>query len=240
MERSRTAARLTGDEALLSLAPSPALRSRVEEVRAPGANRADVDALLRALAGPLGDGESARERADVLLDILQDAQLGGVMGSDTRPVRTAALEALLALGYPYALEVSPELLAEVRPGAGRPEPLHRGPFQLGLALPLLAAVVECSFIIGLNAQGTYFRGVAALLVTFSLVTTLPSALLALVGTWKRRRVLTLVGSWPMGLAGLGMMLVAYTNNGPITPALFCLGAVRLLAALCLGLPKGEG
>lgn len=240
MEHSRSAPRPAEDEGPLLLGPSPALRSLVEEARAPGASRADVDALLLGLAGPLAEGESARERSDVLLDILQDAQLSGVTGSDTRPVRTAALEALMALGFPYALEVPPDLLAEVCPRASRPDLLNRWNFHLGLALPILAAVVECSFIYGIDSQASYFPGVAGLLITLSLVTTLPPTLLAFLGTWKRRRVLNALGIWPMGLVGLGVMLFALAMDSRMTPILFCLGAARLLSAVCLRLPKGEG
>jgi hypothetical protein len=212
----------------------------LEEVRAPGASRADVDALLRGLAGPLAQGKPARERADLLLALLQNEELRGLSGSDARPVRTAALEALLALGYPYALEVPPELLAELRPEARRPDLLQRWNFQLGLALPVLAAVVECAFISAIDGSGSsYFRGVARWLITLSLVTSVLPTLLAFLGTWKRRRVLNGLGIWPMGLAGLGVMLVALGIDDRTTPLLFCLGAARLIGAVCLRLPKGE-
>jgi hypothetical protein len=236
VERSRTAARRS-KEAPLSLEASLPLRSLLEEVRAPGANRSDVDALLRGLAGPLARGESARERADVLLVLIQDAELGDLSGSNARPVRTAALEALLALGYPYALEVPPELLAKLRPRTRRPEPPSQWKLHLGLALPILAAVVECSFISAMDSPGSFIRIPNIWFITPSLVTSVLPMLLALLGRWKRSRVLNGLGIWPMGLVGLGVMLFTLSVNDSTTPIVFCLGAARLIGAVCLRLPR---
>jgi hypothetical protein len=87
------------------------LSTLIEEVRAPGADRTDVDALLRGLARPLGPDQEPRERADLLLALIEDPQLADLTGSNDRTLRGAAVQALLALGYPYALEVPPEALA---------------------------------------------------------------------------------------------------------------------------------
>ncbi len=89
----------------------PSLKALVEEVRAPGAARAEVDALLAGLAQPLSPEQSPRERADLLLSLIEDAHLSSFVGSGGRTVRNAAVQALLALGYPYALEVPPDALA---------------------------------------------------------------------------------------------------------------------------------
>jgi hypothetical protein len=99
-------------EALPEGMPSP--RELLERARAPDAARPEVDALLRGLALPLAPGEDARARADLLHDILEDKRVRAFMGSKGRRVAHAAVEALVALGYPYALEVPPELLAEFR------------------------------------------------------------------------------------------------------------------------------
>lgn len=227
------------EEGPLPLKDAPSLRSLVEEVRAPGANRADVDALLHRLSAPLLEGESARERADALLDLLHDAHLSGLTGGDARPVRAAALEALLALGFPYALEVPPELLAELRPGMNRPAPLQRWNIHLGLAPPLLAAVVECAFIYGINAYGSPRPGTMGPLIALSLATSVLPTLLAFLGVWKRRRLLNALGRWPLGLVGLGLMLLALGLDDRQTPVLFCLGLARLLGAVCLWLPRDE-
>jgi hypothetical protein len=92
----------------------------LERARAPGAARREVDALLRGLALPLPPGEDARARADLLHDLLEDRRVRAFTGSNGRRVAHAAVDALEALGYPYALEIPPELLAEAR--AARPAP----------------------------------------------------------------------------------------------------------------------
>ncbi len=92
--------------------PSP--RELLERARAPDAARPEVDALLRGLALPLKPGEDARARADLLHEILEDKRVRAFTGSKGRRVAHAVGEALLALGYPYALEIPPELLAESR------------------------------------------------------------------------------------------------------------------------------
>jgi hypothetical protein len=90
----------------------PSLKTLLEEVRAPGAARAEVDALLAGLAQPPPPEHSAREHADLLLSLIDDAHLSSFAGTGGNTVRGAAVQALLALGYPYALEVPPEALEE--------------------------------------------------------------------------------------------------------------------------------
>ncbi|WNZ62177.1 hypothetical protein QEG98_41300 [Myxococcus sp. MxC21-1] len=67
----------------------------------------EVDALIAAIAQrPAEDPEALRERTDYLLSLMTlpgDASV--LTGSAGITVRTAAVEALLELGYPYALEV---------------------------------------------------------------------------------------------------------------------------------------
>jgi hypothetical protein len=66
------------------------------------------------MSQPLAPGEDARERADVLLLILGDDWLSTRRGSDGRQVDGAAAQALMALGHPYALELSPAHLEAMR------------------------------------------------------------------------------------------------------------------------------
>jgi hypothetical protein len=91
--------------------PDP-LELALAEARAPGADaaarRTFVDRLARL---DLGD---ARATADALLKVLASADLTTLRASDGTSARAAAVERLLALGYPYALEVSPEDLAHWR------------------------------------------------------------------------------------------------------------------------------
>lgn len=102
----------------VSPAELPSPRWLLEEVRTPGAARAEVDALLSGLERPLGPGESARERADLLHEILEDKEVREYSGSGGRKVGHVAVLRLGELGFPYALEVPPELFAEARAAAG--------------------------------------------------------------------------------------------------------------------------
>jgi hypothetical protein len=90
------------------------LRVLQERACAPDASRPEVDVLLRRMSQPLAPGEDARERADVLLLILGDEWLSTRRGSDGRQVDGAAAQALMALGHPYALELSPAHLEAMR------------------------------------------------------------------------------------------------------------------------------
>ncbi|WP_257462472.1 hypothetical protein [Archangium lipolyticum] len=109
------------------------LLERLEALRQPGITLEEVDTFLNGLSAPLPPGEPPRVRADLMLDVLEDERLCELTGTDGHRVGVAALEALLELGYPYALEVTPEMLTRAR-GAPRlaiPRPML---FGLGLAL----------------------------------------------------------------------------------------------------------
>lgn len=155
MERIRAVTAITSEESappeVIPLEPGGAallpLGERVEVVASPGVTREDVESLFQGLSAPLAPGESTRERANQLLRLLQDERLGELTGPDERPMRPAALEALIGLGFPYALEVPPDVLAEMRSG---PRELSRSSrWGLGLAgasalVPILAQVVSTS------------------------------------------------------------------------------------------------
>ncbi|ATB27639.1 hypothetical protein [Melittangium boletus] len=79
-----------------------------ERARALEAEPADIDALLVAMAQPAALDEDVRARADVLHRIIDDPVLGGLRGADRRRVDETAVHALLALGEPYASELSAE------------------------------------------------------------------------------------------------------------------------------------
>jgi hypothetical protein len=84
----------------------PSLDVLLERARAMDAGRAEVDALLLGLSRPLGPGEDARARAKLLQRIIPDRRLASFTGSDGRRVDGAAAQALVALGEPYASELS--------------------------------------------------------------------------------------------------------------------------------------
>jgi len=145
MERTRAASPPLSDESpvpeLAVQQPGPKvlpLRERVEAVRSPGVTREEVEALLHGLSAPLAEGESTRERADQLLHLLQDEALAELTGQDGRQVGPAALEALLSLGYPYALEVHPDVLSRL--DRLRPWTLSRSE-RWGLGLAAFAALL---------------------------------------------------------------------------------------------------
>nr|QKW93739.1 hypothetical protein [Vitiosangium cumulatum] len=157
----------------------------LEQVRAPDASRHEVDALLRAVSLPPGPGESARERADLLHDILEDKQVRAFTGSDGRRVGHVAVMALAELGFPYALEVPPELFAEAR-AAGREatgtRPGRSSRHDVGAVLTCIAGVAELlpGLFLGL---GPLFLG-WALLVT--LTSFLPASVAASEPALRRR------------------------------------------------------
>jgi hypothetical protein len=140
----------------------PSLHEALERARAADVSRAEVDALLRVLALPPPAGEAARERAKVLHGIMEDTWVGGRVGSDGHRVAHAAAEALIELGYPHALEVPPELLAEAREARRRPgsKPrAHWGPEdwarrqRTGARLVVAAGLLECTGLTVYQAMG---------------------------------------------------------------------------------------
>jgi hypothetical protein len=96
-----------------------------ERARAMESGRKEVDELLVALSRPVWPGENVRQRAEQLHLILDDPWLGGFRGSDGRLVSGVAAQALVALGEPYASELSEagrEALKTAPPLAPRPGP----------------------------------------------------------------------------------------------------------------------
>ena len=97
---------------------------------ASGTERRELSQRLGEHLEALGTGEGSREKADVLLRLLESGRLEGLAASKERTCRAVAVESLTRMGYPYALEVRPEDLAYLR-GQTRSEPdwglyAHRG------------------------------------------------------------------------------------------------------------------
>lgn len=91
------------------------LRERVgQALRARGGERRALAGEVRKLLGVLARRGGSREVADAFHLVLEDRRLGGLEDEAGRSVRAAAVEGLLRLGFPYALEVSPEDLAVLR------------------------------------------------------------------------------------------------------------------------------
>lgn len=96
------------------------LLQRLQALRAPGVTQQELDAFMDGLSADPPAGESPRVRADVMLDILEDSSLCALTASDGSRVGSIALEVLMELGFPYALEVTPSMLKRAR----GPRPLH--------------------------------------------------------------------------------------------------------------------
>jgi hypothetical protein len=204
-----------------------------------------VDALLRGLSRPLGDGETARERAELLLLLIKDKRVGSFKGSSGQRVRAASAEALMALGHPYALELPPEALDAMREEEREarsvvPEGPAAGAFgsrqRVGFWLALGVALVETLFLLS-NRSG----GVKALL--FILATQVgPTFLLATEKGVRNRflhflclTLLSLAFLWLLAVGGVMWLWNGYQKSGytlahffPLSLALGQLVAIRWL------------
>lgn len=246
MERIRAAAAVTAEEsappdviAVESVGASPiSLRERVDVVTSPGVTREDVESLLNGLSAPLAPGESTRQRADQLLRLLQDERLGDLTDSNERQVRPLALEALIGLGFPYALEVPPEVLAELRGSVARA--LSRSSrWGLGLAgvnalVPVVGQVVSTSL-------GRWFYDTTAWEqlegpAILAGVLFLPAALSAL-GERYRQKWLKYLGNVALVLMStVGLIPGIIMSRNGFTPdgATFLgMGLALLMSAVCL-------
>ncbi len=232
----------------------PSLPVLLERARAPGAARREVDALLRGLALPLPPGEDARARADLLHDILEDRRVRAFTGSNGRRVAHATVDALEALGYPYALEIPPELLAEARAARPAPAPVPtpasalpaRPPpssFRiLGWILFTLGVLVGSGFFV------MYLTGPLALssaMVSFLVIGPVVAALVASHPLVVRRRglhwLLLLLAGAP-GLVNLRVNLPLFFNVDWNPLAMVSVGiplaagVFQMVGALCLYCP----
>jgi hypothetical protein len=201
MERLRTFAPSEDSpvETLHPLPGAPSLPELLAAVTSPGVLEEEVDALIRALALPLAGNEDPRARADFLLSVLETTQSSAPKGTGGRSLRVATVEALLSLGYPYALEVPPEALEEVE--RDRRENAPRDIPRAGI----IAAVVA------MLAQGLVFlpgaidilngRNTSLFFVLFMLGALWGPSLSALIGGWWRARWLQRLGLITMALMG---------------------------------------
>jgi hypothetical protein len=99
--------------------PLPVLLA-VQEARAASseAERAVLAARINQHLDTLEAGAAGRQVADLLHGLLESDQLAGLEDAEGRTCRAAATEALLRLGFPFALEVRPEDLEHLRGGQG--------------------------------------------------------------------------------------------------------------------------
>ncbi|MCY1031141.1 hypothetical protein OV207_06705 [Corallococcus sp. BB11-1] len=207
--------------------PLPMLLLAQQARRASGAERLRLAAQLNELLADLAAEGGGRVEADAFHRLLEGGTLEGLVDADGRTCRAAAVESLLALGFPYALEVRPEDLEHLRstPVLGTQlSPPRGGPFPaLAVGLGALAAQVL------LHATGLVPPG--GLLILQGLLTLVCLTLLtvASVGSALYRGALALL-TVVSGL-GLGMLLV------PDVPAGWAAGLGGLVAAFLAALRK---
>ena len=167
-------------EDVASLAESSPLEHALAEARAPGADerirRTFVDRLARLDLG------SPRATADCLQTLLSSGELESFRASDGTSARAVAVERLLALGYPYALEVSPEDMTHWR--AERPSEATDG---RGLSV-LVMTVAVCLSLWGVSDPPTGF----GLFVVLALgAVTIGAAVRPRLSGWARRATFSL-------------------------------------------------
>jgi hypothetical protein len=167
-------------EDVASLAAQDPLEHALADARAPGADervrRSFVDRLSRLDLG------SPRATADSLQTLLASGDLDSLRASDGTSARAVAVERLLALGYPYALEVSPEDLAHWR--AERPSEATDG---RGLSV-LVMTVAVCLSLWGVSDPPTGF-GLATVLAL--LAVTVAGAVRPRLRRWARKAIFAL-------------------------------------------------
>lgn len=73
-----------------------------------GVEQQKAAAAVNAALKLLRETQSGRGTADVVLGLLSKRKLAGLVAPDGRTCRSFAVEQLLALGFPFALEVTPE------------------------------------------------------------------------------------------------------------------------------------
>lgn len=100
--------------------PFPVLQL-VHEARAAStdAEREDVAGRLNQLLDDMAREGGSRQVADVFHGLLDGGALEGLVDARGRTCHAAAVEGLLSLGFPYALEIRPEDLEEGRGGGAK-------------------------------------------------------------------------------------------------------------------------
>lgn len=132
--------------------PLPVLVLVDEARKAPtDAERQEKAGRLNALLERMGRGGGSREVADAFHSLLDGGKLSGLVDGQGRTCRAVATEALLALGFPYALEVRPEDLEHLRaasPGSTQGSRKRRRKDRAALAALLTGVLGEIALALG--------------------------------------------------------------------------------------------
>ncbi|MFP2932405.1 hypothetical protein ACLESO_46105, partial [Pyxidicoccus sp. 3LG] len=99
--------------------PLPLMVLTEQARRVPELERPEVASKLNALLAQMAAEGGDRQVADTFHRLLESGKLEGLVDTQGRSCRAAAVEALLALGFPYALEVEPEDLEHLRASGRR-------------------------------------------------------------------------------------------------------------------------
>jgi hypothetical protein len=244
LQRSRPGPPTASSETGVASLPRglPSLEVLIAQARSPGAARGEVDALIAGLSQPLASEQSPRERADLLLALIEDKHLGDFSGSKGLTVRSAAVEALLALGYPYALEVPPDALEDRSAhkhaaGTTASRRIFSGGkgwagFFLVTLIGLAQLIPMLLFTAGFNDREKWIPLVATLFISGT--TFLPALLVALGHYFRSQLLRGLGGTW-LVLAGLlwllpGLFVLMNTAFGvvPVTVGALLIASVILM------------
>jgi hypothetical protein len=132
--------------------------------------------------------------------VLEDRDSAALKGSDGRTVLVAAVEALLELGYPYALEVPPEALAEAQ--RSREDSAPQDIPRAGIIAASIAMLAQSlPFIPGLIDSLSGDRQPGLVFVLFIIGSIWGPSLSALLGGWRRSLGLQRLGLITMALIG---------------------------------------
>jgi hypothetical protein len=233
----------------------PSLRERLKRARRPNAPQGDVDVLVAGLApDAVTEALTSQERAELLLDILQDRHLARRKARSGREVRHVAAEALLALDPAYARQLPPGSLPPPTP----PPPVHEVPWSPMTAMGLLLALGVCGAewlyliqrwtvtvsITGARSHGVYTRTVWERVVLYGLLSLVP-LLSALFAAAKRKREPLQGAAWVLLGSGAARLVRALAAAAfPLTAGmkdgdgalLLLTGAGLLLSGFCLRPP----
>lgn len=218
----------------------PALRELLEELRGPAVVKSDVDAFLAALARPPEGDETPRQRADLLLVVIEDAQVRDYTGQEGLTVRAAAVQALVGLGYPYALEVPPDALKDM-PGASSGE---EGEYRVpggAIAIAVLNMVLQAVpvvFVLFLVQNWNHGSDPQLSLAAAGGVAIVAPPLLAMLGgAWQLRWLqLTGVVLMVLGCLVLGMACLAALSSGALGLLMLIPAGLQVLATWQLAQP----
>ncbi|MFY2556578.1 hypothetical protein ACN469_02945 [Corallococcus terminator] len=129
--------------------PLPLLVRVEQAVSASEADRPEASSRLNEVLAQLASGGGERQVADTLHRLLDGGRLDGLVDAEGRSCRAVAVEALLSLGFPYALEVEPDDLKHLRANAAARRGSRKGRFDFGPGVPatvlaggVLAQVLE--------------------------------------------------------------------------------------------------